>query len=1033
MDELLPGLYARLLTLALQEQLDRLAGLGLEHTVAVVDRAEQADLLARHLAARARGALEALDPEERVAASNRLLEMIARIGSGGAPPVDQLEPGPRELHAVLEALALARPLRRRPQIPLGRSDLLVNARGEPSLASEISAELTSADRVDLLCAFVKWYGLRLVLDPLTELARRGVPIRVITTTYVGATERRALDELVGIGAVVKVTYETQRTRLHAKAWLFRRNSGLDTAYVGSSNLSRSALVDGLEWNVRLSRTENPSPIDKFAATFDSYWADPGFETYCPARDADRLDAALGAAHRREPLRLAGLEVRPFPYQQDILDRLDAERRVHDRWRNLVVAATGTGKTVMAALDYKRLRPALGGGDPTLLYVAHRKEILEQSQATFAAVLNDAAFGEQLVAGQRPERWRHVFASVQSLSSKSIDQVPPGHFDMVVIDEFHHAEAMTYRRLLSHLAPRVLLGLTATPERADGQDVTHWFGGQIAAELRLWDALEQELLCPFHYFGVADGTDLSGLSWQAGGYDTRGLDSVYTGNDARARVILRQVEQKLPDPHSMRALGFCVSKAHAAYMAEVFTNAGLPSQAVDADTPASLRTDYRRRLARGDLRAIFSVDVFNEGLDVPEVDTVLLLRPTESATVFLQQLGRGLRHAPGKACLTALDFIGLQNKRFRFDVRLRALTGCTRSELERQVHEGFPFLPSGCHLELDRVASQHVVANLRDQVAPHLRQLVGEVRSYGDLGLGEYLREAGRDPADIYRRASWSQIRREVPFPTAPAGPHEGRLLGQVKRFSRVDDLERADTWRRWLRAPAPPNVAALSSREQRLATMLVFNLWQDGGGHADLSRAFGELWRHPAVCAEIADLLEVAREAIARVPLPLDHAGFADVPLSVHATYNREELLTALGHAGFHRSPTSDREGVRFVKDIPADVFTFTVQKTLRNYSPTTMYRDYALSSTLVHWESQSTTAVDSPTGVRYREHIRHGSHILLFGRQTESDVLGTSAYLFLGPAEYVSHEGSRPIAFTWRLQHALPADFFSEARVLAG
>jgi Type III restriction enzyme, res subunit len=278
--------------------------------------------------------------------------------------------------------------------------------------------------------------------------------------------------------------------------MFRRRTNFHTAYVGSSNLSRAALLDGVEWNVRLSRVGTPALLSKFEATFDTYWNDPSFETYNPEHERDRLDDALAeaagrTAHNRVTISLSGLEVRAFPYQQAMLDLLDVERRVHDRHRNLIVAATGTGKTVIAALDYRRLADE-AGERPSLLFVAHRREILEQSLRTYREVLNDVNFGELYVGSARPERWRHVFASVQSLTAYGVTRMAPDAYDLVVIDEFHHAEAATYRRLLDHLTPQELLGLTATPERTDGFDVREFFGGRTAAELRLWDALGADL-------------------------------------------------------------------------------------------------------------------------------------------------------------------------------------------------------------------------------------------------------------------------------------------------------------------------------------------------------------------------------------------------------------------------------------------------------------------------------------------------------------------------------------------------------------
>lgn len=512
------GAYDRLVTQRLLEQLD-----GFKVLREPVEIAEAADVLGQHLGEVTARALSRLPHEERVAAANRLIALLDER--------DLIEPGPDHLLAAAreEAPGIWRLLQTRPQVPLSQPALLTNSVGDPKLGAELRAELATADQVDLLCAFVKWYGLRVLEAELKERHERGVPLRVLTTTYMGATDRTALDRLVNeLGAEVKINYETLSTRLHAKAWLFRRNSGFDTAYVGSSNLSRAALLDGLEWNVRLAGAHTPELVAKFRSTFDSYWHEPGFVSYDPAVDRDRLDDALaqGAGTRTratETFSVSGLDVRPYPHQQQILDQLEVERVVHDQHRNLVVAATGTGKTVVAALDFKRLQTP--GRELSLLFVAHRQEILEQSRRTYREVLSDAAFGELYVGGTRPERWRHVFASVQSLASYGVEQLPANHFDVVVVDEFHHAEAKTYRRLLDHLHPVELLGLTATPERSDGVDVKSFFDGRAAVELRLWDALEADLLSPFHYFGVADPTDLSTLEWRRGDYDTAALEAV----------------------------------------------------------------------------------------------------------------------------------------------------------------------------------------------------------------------------------------------------------------------------------------------------------------------------------------------------------------------------------------------------------------------------------------------------------------------------------------------------------------------------
>lgn len=1019
------GLYETLVT----EHLEALTGLNdaNQHEQGRVDEADQAHVLARHIASAAYRRLAAIkDPVARLDAANALVRAIDGSASPISSPVEQLlavraPTGPGQVTRMAM----------RPKTPLNDAALLTNAHGEPSLASELRAEIDSADSIDLLCAFVMWHGLRLIEKELKAAHDAGIPIRVVTTTYIGGTERRALDRLVSeFGAHVKVQYDAKRTRLHAKAWLFGRKTGFDTAYVGSSNLTTSAMLEGVEWNVRLSTAATPSLLDKFRATFDAYWNSPEFEPYDPERDRDRLDDALleakgGKLSDRVTITLAGLEVRPYPYQQEMLDAIEVERVLHDRHRNLVVAATGTGKTVIAALDYRNLAHK-EGRQPRLLFVAHRKEILVQSMRVYREVLGDGDFGELYVGGQRPERWQHVFASVQSLTAYGVKNIPADAFEVVVIDEFHHAEARTYQRILEHLAPHELLGLTATPERGDGVDVRSFFDGRTAAELRLWDALGADLLCPFHFFAIADGTDLRSITWARGKYDETQLADVFTGNDARARIILRAVEDKVADAGRMRALGFCVSVSHAEYMTRVFNDAGIPARSVTGLTAPEERAHALRALRDAEVNVLFTVDVFNEGLDIPDVDTVLFLRPTESSTIFMQQLGRGLRRTKNKAVLTVLDFVGYHRKEFSFARKFSALTGLHGKQLERAVQEDFPFLPSGCQVRMDQQSQRVVLDNLRSQISNRWTQIVARLRDTQDDSLAGFLEASGLELSDILRRGShsWTRLRRDANLPTLPGSELETKLLKRVRAFAHVDDPARAAAYRSMLEDDAPA-YSAMSPAEQRLARMLYYSLWSDGGGYSSIEEGFAELKREPATRAEISTVVNLGYESARHVPsdLPQNMAG---VPLKVHARYQREEILAALD---FPRNPNSFREGVLYLEHLNVDAFFITLKKSEADYSPTTMYADYPISRDLFHWESQSTTSVTSKTGQRY---LTGSSTVLLFVRQEQKDEFGTSPYLFLGPATYVSHTGDRPIAVTWRLATSMPMDFFNHASAVA-
>ncbi|MFD7703605.1 DUF3427 domain-containing protein [Streptomyces caelestis] len=1037
------GLYEQLITLRFEQKLQQLSPLGWHPMSEAVGSESVPHVLARHVSRTVRRVLQNLPAEERVHAANHILESIGTL-KGAQEWVDLIADGPQQLLALTRQEAPG-VFAVRPGIPLSDTALLTNSPEDPSLGFELRAELATADRVDLLCAFVKWHGLRVIERSLRAAHERGVPIRVLTTTYIGATERRALDRLVKeFGAEVKVNYETRSTRLHAKAWLFRRNSGYDTAYVGSSNLSKAALLDGLEWNVRLSSVATPDVMRKFEATFESYWNDPSFETYDPHTDGSHLQEALaaagGAPSADRAITLSGLEVRPYPYQRDMLERLGVEREVHDRHRNLLVAATGTGKTVMAALDYKQLREK-HDRDLRLLFIAHRKEILQQSLRTYQDILLDANFGEPLHSGEIPERWTHVFASVQSLNARALDRLAPDHFDVIVIDEFHHGTSPTYRKIVDHFKPMELLGLTATPERMDGKNIQdEFFDGRIAAEMRLWEALDNKLLCPFHYFGISDTTDLSTVEWKRGAYDASSLSNVLTGNKVRAGLIVKAVKEKVADPSRMRALGFCVSVAHAHFMAESFRSAGFNAVAVSGETPADQRRQALADLRSGALQVVFSVDLFNEGVDVPDVDTLLLLRPTSSATVFLQQLGRGLRRSDNKAVLTVLDFIGQHRKEFRFENQFRALTNLTRKRLLDHIEHDFPKLPSGCEIVLEEKAKHTIIANIKDQLSVNVTTLAREVAIYGEPLLGRYLEESGRDIKEVYRGIgnSWTGLLRRSGLMDREAPEGEATLLKRVPAFLHVDDPLRVDAYTRMLEDDATP-YNDLDEQGKAYARMLFFQLWPLGGvtrkGFASYEAGFAALRKQQAFRSELRQVLAYNLAHTEHVPIPLlGMTGDRGIPLTVHASYSREEILPALGQAnigGF--MPGDFREGVKWCEAIATDALLITLEKDEKDFSPQTRYHDFALSETRFHWESQNQTSETSPTGLRYQHHAAQGSQVLLFVRRYKTtDIGGAQPWMLLGPAEYQSHEGSKPMAITWKLKHEIPADVLSYAKAVA-
>ncbi|MDQ3034817.1 MAG: DUF3427 domain-containing protein [Myxococcota bacterium] len=1035
---IVPGVYDAPITRAIDAALASLAE-ELRDTE-LLDPTDAPRALARLMHARLVHALASFPTSEKEAAlaqqielTNRVLALLETVPRSGASPEDSVALPGRRLLAVRDPAATSlgvavSPLR--PEIPLGVSDLLVNGRHDVSLGPEVKRELASADRVDLLCSFLKWSGFRLVEEDLRALVRRKPgSLRILTTAYMSATDRRALDELLALGGTLKISYDTTRTRLHAKAWLFHRDSGFSTACIGSSNLSAAAMLDGLEWNVRLSQIDNGPILDKFRATFEQYWDDPEFRAY----DPDEFDRAIAVQKNSSARRFFVFDVEPRPHQREILDELASER-ARGHTRNLVVAATGTGKTIVAALDYQRLRKELPRD--RLLFVAHRREILEQTIAAFQVVLKDAAFGELMVSGERPVRGEHVFASIQSLSEARIAELAPDAYDVVIVDEFHHAAAETYQRLLEHVRPRVLLGLTATPERADGKSVLHHFDGRIASELRLWKALDQELLSPFHYFGIGGAPDLRAVPWSGGRYDVGQLSNVYTADDVFARRVLQEVQRRVKDIGSMRALGFCVDVAHAEFMARKFTEAGVDARAVSAGTPRALRDESLQLLRSGALRAIFSVDLFNEGVDLPDVDTVLFLRPTESATVFLQQLGRGLRKTERKDCLTVLDFIGGAHRRFRFDLRYRAIVGGTRRSVKSEIERGFPSLPSGCVIQLDRMSQAAVLENVDHALGLGKRALVEDLKELGDVDLATFLRETGAELEDLYGPGAppwtFTRMRREAGFePSAEEeSPEDLQVARAFSRMLHIDDTERLSGLSALIASASPPR----ANPDDPIQRWLFILLGWVRSPYADMPRAWQHLWSRPALKRELAQLLAVLADRSRWLGGRLSGA-LSDLPLMRHATYTLDEIVAGIDERSDKGGVKRIQTGVFHVARRSTDLLFITLEKSEKHYTPTTLYDDYPISPTRFHWESQSTCHEDAPAGRRYlAASPTSKNNILLFVRQRRTGDRGeTMPYVHLGRGFHRAHRGARPMQFEWDLEHAMPAWLYQETKRAAG
>jgi superfamily II DNA or RNA helicase len=923
-----------------------------------------------------------------------------------------------------------------PYTRLTHSELFTGGNVGLSLESELKKEILSSNKIDLLVSFIKFKGIIILERELQEFTKRGGQLRVITTTYMGASDYKAIHLLSKLdNTQIKISYNSGNERLHAKAYLFKRNTGFHTGYIGSSNFSRSALTDGLEWNLKITTKEVSHIIDKFQKTFDSYWQSDDFELFDDLIHKEKLIQSLnqGKSGKTTELNLSFFDIKAFPFQSEILEKLEVERTVHNRNRNLVVAATGTGKTVISAFDYKRFK----NDNPTakLLFLAHRKEILLQSISVFRGILKDNNFGELWVDGLVPDSYEYVFASVQTINNR-VDEInlSPEYFDFIVIDECHHMTANSYRGILNYFKPKILLGLTATPERMDGGDIQEDFHNRIAAEIRLPEALNRKLLCPFQYFGITDSIDLSEVGWERGRYVASELSSVYTANDRRVREIIEALEKYTKDLNNVRSMGFCVTMEHARFMAEKFCLAGLKANYLTSNNSQN-RDKVRSQLFKKEINYLFVVDIFNEGVDIPEIDTVLFLRPTESLTIFLQQLGRGLRLAENKDCLTVLDFVGNSRPEYNFENKFRALIGKTATTVKKEIEDNFPHLPLGCSIILEKKAKQTILDNITAATSLNRIQLIQKIQNFQhqtnlELNLKNFI-EFNNIPLQIvYKRGGWKRLC----YDAGKLGKFEITNENEIiKAISNKWLSTNSTSYFQFILSLAKKDfkikLEDFNETEKLMLLMLHYDIWQNAGGFDSLEKSIQEIGLNKVLNEEIIEVLEFL----------LDNISFKEIdielpykqPLKIHSRYTRDQILAAFGLSTFERKSLS-REGVAENQDFNTELLFINLIKSEENFSPTTMYDDYAIDETLFHWQSQNSSRPEIGRGLSYIKHQENEKRILLFVREKSNDEFGnTMGYVFVGEGQLKEHYGAKPMNIKWELNEPLPHYLWKDAAKL--
>ncbi len=934
------------------------------------------------------------------------------------------------------------------------SNLFTGSDREPSINEEMHRDILTSDNIDIMVSFILFTGLRLIIDELESFVKRsGTRLRIITTTYMGNSDPKALERLLQLNQYgnveIKVSYNSGQERLHAKAYLFNRLNGLNTAYIGSSNLSKSAFTKGLEWNMRVTEIENRHIIGKAQAAFESYWNSENFEAVETEEDLKKFTAAIEKERKRAINKELEIPIitrfERKVHQIKVLEQLQYERKIINSYKNLIIAATGTGKTAISAFDFKDFNLQFkkeNQRNARLLFVVHREQILKQARSTFRSVMVDANFGEIWTGNIHPDEsgnLDHLFVTIQTINSNREffrELGDKNFYDYVVIDEVHHSAAGSYRILFDLFHPKIFVGLTATPERMDGKSILPDFNDRYAAEIRLYDALNQQLLCPFQYFCVADDSvDFSHVSFRGSHYDIDELSSVLSSNFERVTVINNVLQRYVTDPQNVKAVCFCVSIAHAEFMAQKLNEYHYKAAALTSKSK-DVQGDLLNKLSKGDLNYLCVVDMMNEGYDIPEIDTVLFLRPTDSLTVFLQQLGRGLRTADGKTELTVLDFVAQANQKYDYESRFRALTGCGRKETRDGIKNGFTQLPRGCSIEMEKVARERILETVKNSIFD-LKRLRNEIAGFENISgksltLANFLDFYDLDIYTLYKgKSCWNALKRSAALLVDEPSNIQLHVEEKLYQLIHINDMD----FLKWLKmiVESDFSLVVIVSRPEYDVKILYYDLFYEKLNA--LNKKLGTSFQSEKFAISAlhglstlrAELLEMVDYISSKVNHVISSVG-SDLPFNLYGSYSKDEINILFGG----EISRGNMAGILNDEKRKIQVLFCTINKSDKEYSAETMYDDYAKNASVFHWQSQNSTRADSYTGRLYTEQKNNGWKFLLFMRDTKTNQYGfTNPYYCLGFIDFIDSTGECPMSINWQLQEPIPAMLLSKAMVV--
>lgn len=943
--------------------------------------------------------------------------------------------------------------------------------------NHIESSMVNCKSFSFSVAFISDAAIQLLVDAFRNTQLRGVSGRVLTTDYMFGTSPAALRRLMRFPNVEVRVFTTlnKNTRgFHTKGYLFEFDDRVQLT-VGSSNLTEKALKHNHEWNLSYYSKDNLKLINTLYSEFDELWNDPdvvpltkeyideyekqyNYEKYAKSnqqslikqlvaflkdntdtdlinRIADIYDLKTNEVIDYVDEQVKNSDLRPNYMQELALESLQ-DLRNKGQNKGLVIAATGTGKTFLAAFDVLQVNPK------RLLFVVHREKILKDAMKTFKSI-HHASMG--LYTGREKSiDSDYVFASIQTLSrEKNLFKLAEDAFDYIIIDEAHRSSAPTYNRVLNHFKPKFLLGLTATPERTDTNSIFELFDNQVAAEIRLRDALKENLVVPFHYFGIEDATtDLSDIDV------TKEIDLVADRLNIKDRValIIENIQKYGHSGKKTKALGFCISVKQAEYMSDMFNKRGLISVALTAMSSEQDREIYIEKLEDDNdpLSYIFTVDIFNEGIDIPTVNLVLMLRPTQSPIVFTQQLGRGLRLHPLKDYLTVLDFIGNHNKAFMIPIALSGQSNYDKDDIMLETKSSFLSIPGDTFIRLEEKTMTQILTQLErynfddmknlKEIYYELKREINRIPSLLDYGFD------GLDPVRfIDKSKSYIEFVKRVDNELNESLDEECvrgiRFIDSLLPAKRIYEfiiLEQAIQKKSVSYAQIVTEIEKhidhvdyndLNHAIKHLSGELLNELdkkrfilpIKNDNGYVILTTHFEKLLKNKVFSQYYTNSIEYG---IRRYQHEFGRKTLNFPAFKPYYQYENREISQIARYESIYVIQSG-------VSSTEKDYFLFvTLEK--GNVRESINYKDKFLSRKEFQWQSPNNTTYKSKTGLNLINHKELGINIHLFIKKGGSRVdYYSKKFIYIGRMDVISFEDEKPITFKFRLQDEVPEDIY--------